>query len=258
MCGIAMISPAPGNPLPVRVLTRWLLTDLSSRGRDAAGVAWKRPDGTVLYRKVAGHPVRLSAKLAAVSGSRSLDDSGAVIVHTRHATQGPASQSRNNHPIIRPGVAMVHNGHVRNTRALYRAARAQQMAEVDSDALAALIETAKTMDAVLARFAKIEGLAALAWLEVTDDPADAGAGWLARLDTRPLAIGEIRGGGLVAASTDSILRRSCQSAEVELTDIMHLSEGDVVKVDQGEIVAWHEARTGSGQAESIAEYVARG
>lgn len=254
MCGIGFISPAPGSGLPVRMLTRWLLHDLASRGKDAAGVAWKRQDGTTLYRRSVGHPMKLATHLAAVSGTRSLDASGAVIIHTRFATHGDPRDNGNNHPIVRPGVALVHNGVLSNAPELFGVAKTTPDTEVDSEALAALIETSRNMDVVLRRFRKVKGSAALCWLAVTDHPDDASTVWAARLDTRPLVLGFTKRGDCIGASTEQAMTKACRTAGVKLDDVMGLPEGSVVQITDGDVAEWYTIDTGSGVQESTAEY----
>lgn len=257
MCGIAFISPAPDSHLPTRALTRHLLHSLADRGRHASGVAWKRPDGVTLYRKMSGHPVRLAAHLAARTGTKSLDGAAAVLVHTRHATVGPPDVTENNHPIVRPGVAMVHNGHVRNTAELYRIARAPRLAEVDSDALAALIETAPSSAKLADRFARVQGLAAVAWLEVDDDKTNAAAIYAARIDTRPLVIAETTRGDLIGASTLWAIESAARIAGVTVAGHHVVPEGRMYLIDAGQIVdRWH-LGTGSGKVENVTEYARR-
>lgn len=254
MCGLGLIASHPDNPLPVRVLSRLLLHDLAARGKHASGIAWKRLDGTTLYRKVEGHPVRLAAHLASVSGTRSLDDSHAVLVHTRYATNGDPSIPGNNHPVIRPGIALIHNGQISNAAQLYKIAKAPRMAEVDSDALAALVQTADDIPSLLKRLERILGSAAIAWLDVTDNADDATSVWVARVDTRPFVLGHVVNGGIVGASTEWDLNHVCRSAGVALKSTMKMPEGCVVRIVDGEIVEQHTAKTGSGLAESTIEY----
>lgn len=258
MCGIAIINPNPDSDLPIRALSRWLLHSLAPRGRDAAGVAWKRQDGTTLYRKVQGHPLRLASNLAAVKGSRSLDTAATVMLHTRYGTVGSPAVTENNHPIIRPGVVMVHNGTIRNARQMYALAAVKPMAEVDSDAIAALIETAPDVEVLLDRLERVKGPAALAWLEVTDEPAEAGVAWCARLDTRPLVVAWTRKGDLVAASTMEALDVASKCAGVKLRRHWHLPEGTVLQVKDGEVIGEWTIDTGSGAPESVIEYATGG
>lgn len=254
MCGIGFISPNPESGLDVREITRALLHQLAPRGRDAAGVAWKRPDGSTLYRKVHGHPVRLAAELATVSGSRSLDTSEAIIVHTRWGTVGSPKVMENNHPVIRPGVALVHNGTVSNTAALYRTAKAKARAEVDTDALAALIERAPDRPTLHKWFRRMEGLAAIAWLDVTDDPRDRGTVHAARLDTRPLVLGTTTGGDVIGASTLEALHRVSEQTGVTFARLHDLPEGASVTLERGEVTLAVNIGTGRGVRENAAEY----
>jgi len=256
MCGIAFIQRAPGSDLDVRLTTRMLVHHLASRGRDAAGVAWKRGDGITLYRKFEGHPVKLAGYLSKKSGSRSLDHSEAIIIHTRFGTVGDPADTENNHPIIRPGVAMVHNGSIKNTAELYRLAGAARSAAVDSDALAALIETAPDQSALHGRFKAVRGLASLAWLEVTDDPDDASTVHAARLDTRPLIVGRTNRGDIIGASTMEALVDVAEKAGFHLKSLHELPEGAVITARDGDIVYAKNIGTGSGATESTAEYAA--
>lgn len=254
MCGIAFINTAPGSDLDVRQTTRMLLHDLASRGRDAAGVAWKREDGCTLYRKFEGHPVKTAAYLSKVKGSRSLDRSQSVIIHTRFGTIGSPAYPENNHPIIRPGVAMVHNGSIKNAAKLYKRAKADQMAVVDSDALAALIETAPSRKALDSRFKAVQGLASLAWLEVTDDPAHVDEVHAARLDTRPLIVARTTDGDTIGASTMEVIVNAAITVGFDIAKMYRLPEGAVVHLKAGEVIEARNIGTGSGKAESVKEY----
>jgi glutamine phosphoribosylpyrophosphate amidotransferase len=254
MCGIAFINTAEGSALDVRKVTRMLLHELASRGRDAGGVAWKRPDGCTIYRKLQGHPVRTAAYLSQVKGSRSLDESQSVIIHTRFGTIGSPEYPENNHPIIRPGVAMVHNGSIRNAPKLYKRAKADQMAVVDSDSLAALIETAPNHDVLHKRFKIVQGLASLAWLEVTDDPEHTDELHAARLDTRPLVVARTDDGDLIGASTMETLTKVARTCEFGIRVMYDLPEGAVIHAKGGDVITAKNIGTGSGTAESTAEY----
>jgi predicted glutamine amidotransferase/uncharacterized protein with PIN domain len=79
-----------------------------NRGADAGGLAWYDKTG-MRYIKKPG-PISQLFKGFKKPALKSLRSSSMIIGHTRLATQGSAQFNRNNHPLIKNNLALVHNG----------------------------------------------------------------------------------------------------------------------------------------------------
>lgn len=224
MCGIGAFQIVGGECDP-RMVARVLLRLLEVRGRDASGVAW-HDKGETYIRK------------AAVSGSvlaRQLDDAIGTtgVVHTRWATQGSPANPNNNHPIDARGVVGVHNGHCSNDNQLLQTCVGyKRRGEVDSEAIFALIAHGRKGSKLRERLADVRGSAALLWLRTNDQHERL---HIARLSSSPLAVGLTKGGSIIAASTESILRETAKRCRLTL-DVVHvLSEGTYMRCEKGSI-----------------------
>ena len=79
-----------------------------------------------------------------------------MILHTRMKTQGTAKNNANNHPLFsKNGYAIVHNGIVYNDKEII--GKRNRDAEVDSEAILALISDRTKGDNIKKLFDKIEG-----------------------------------------------------------------------------------------------------
>jgi glucosamine 6-phosphate synthetase-like amidotransferase/phosphosugar isomerase protein len=225
MCGIAAISPAPGSNLPLTAMSRAALVSLEQRGYDATGAAWQLPDGEVEYVKA---PVTASLYARRVVVPT---EATGVILHTRWATQGDPARDENNHPVVRPGIVLVHNGIVRNTDLLYLVSNQHARAEVDTDAVAALLGTAKGRE-VAQRLSLIEGDAALAWFLVGQNPLL----HVARVVGRPLVTARWLDGTRAYASTRSTLIAMARAArEFPSSAMTDVREGTYLRVRGGRV-----------------------
>jgi len=164
----------------------------------------------------------------------------ALLLHTRYATLGSPERNENNHPIVRPGVQMVHNGHVRNHWRLAQANKIARDAEVDSEVLAAIIELARTDDDALRAFATVEGTAAVAWLK-DGDPI--GLLHAARLNGSPLVIAQTKDGDTIGCSTEYLMRKACDHLGIALDWVEHLKEGEYITVRDGVIERFETFKT---------------
>lgn len=233
MCGIASISRAPGSPLNMSDLTAALLVVLQARGTDAAGVAW-RQDGEVYYRK---EPVAGRVLAREVHENALLATATSAVIHTRWATLGAPSRNENNHPVLRPGVALVHNGSVRNHREVFDLLGADRDAEVDSEALAAIVEHGDDLDDVFTAFGLVTGSAAVAWLTV-DESAPEHEVHLARIVGSPMVVAQTAWGDGLMASTEALLRQACAIMDVPLDWCTLVPEGTYVRFDGGMLTDW--------------------
>ena len=224
MCGIGAFQIVGGECDPTKV-ARVLLRLLEVRGRDASGVAWHDKGETYILK-------------AAVAGSvlaRQIgNDVGTTgIVHTRWATQGSPKREVNNHPIDATGVVGVHNGHCSNDDQLLRMCEGyKRKGEVDSEAIFALIAHGPKGTKLRERLSKVQGGAALFWLRTNDKHERL---HVARLQSSPLVLGMTKGGSIIGASTESIVREAAKRCDLTL-DLVHvLPEGTYMRCEGGNI-----------------------
>lgn len=118
----------------------WIFTELlllnQARGKDAAGLAMVRSDGTYSLFKRPGPAAKLvlEDKYSEVIGR--LDKRTTCILgHTRWKTRGTEANSLNNQPIRAGAVIGTHNGTILNADRLFKKYRLPRVAEVDSEFL---------------------------------------------------------------------------------------------------------------------------
>src|SRR3990167_3729803 len=147
MCGIAGYIVLDGKrvrPTALQAIARTLLRDLEHRGRDATGYAYVSIKDKSAY--VAKAPVPASDFISIEGHLLSNVDIKAMprtmILHTRFATQGLASDNRNNHTVYskKSELCMVHNGWLINDKELVKEHDLKKDAEVDSETYLRLIE----------------------------------------------------------------------------------------------------------------------
>lgn len=224
MCGIAgfSISRRDASTNPNR-LARTLLAESESRGRHASGAAWVEDD-TVWFDK-APIPGRTYGPLLDLSRLATN-----AVFHTRYATQGDPKVNANNHPFALPNVTGVHNGIVTNDDDIFDLLNVERTCETDSEAIFALLAHGG-FDHPTEALELVEGDATVAWLE-TDQPDTL---HVARLNGRPLALGQTVTGTLVFASTMTILKAAAAKADVKLPEklLWDVPEGTYLRIKQG-------------------------
>ena len=232
MCGIAFISPVPGTGLDVVALTNELLAVLTARGRDSAGIAWLDDANETWTVKVPQTGLQLAASLdknpVMTTGVRS------ALIHTRWASVGSAHKPENNHPILRHNICLVHNGTLRNARELTDRYKLDRLAEVDSDVLAAIVES-KPGGTALPRLGQVKGGAALAWLDARDKGPTVHA---SRVFGSTLVLGQTADGDTIGCSTETLLRKAANACGVTLDWIHHLGPGSYIAATEGVITDW--------------------
>lgn len=232
MCGVCAMSRAhPSSIEDARQLARIAALAIEHRGPHATGFAWPNRDGHPYYWKSAGRARDVVKHAPLPTGMT------AWIGHTRWATKGSPKVYENNHPVVAPGLALVHNGVLRNDDDLFKALGevVKRAGEVDSEALAHLLAHGA---AVLGAshptelLELVDGDFAIAWLDA-DDP---GALHLARGQGRPMAIGWTRRGDLLMASTKAALMEIGHLAGLRLERVRNVREGTYLRVVAGRIV----------------------
>lgn len=177
MCGV-FGAVSYGGEIDRGVLRR-IAETAEQRGHHAHGLAWVDAAGRLRRFKAEGPISRNREWVDRVDGAR------AVIGHTRFATQGRWTDNENNHPHPCDGGWIVHNGVVRNYRALVDHHDLWPTSECDTEAIALLIEQqAGTL---------LERCAAAA--AVIDGPAVVLGLW-----TRPVRVAVVRSGNPICIS----------------------------------------------------------
>ncbi len=174
MCGIFGVLAGAGTALAsaqARLLAETLLRYSQQRGRDASGIAALTGGQALSLVKQPTSPDRL---LRAPAYAKLINDATAqlpicLIGHARMATTGSWQDDRNNQPLQRDGIALIHNGVLANPEELW--ARhpdpASRKAEVDTEALLALLADGRHgtggLSAATRRvFGQLEGSASVA------------------------------------------------------------------------------------------------
>ena len=250
MCGIFGIVVGPGcdvtfDTLRATVDRQFKLSD--SRGKEAAGwavrtagalVVFKQPLSGVKLTRQAEH--RRLFRQAVLNGNGGAGASVknphlhpplAVIGHSRLVTNGRQTENQNNQPVVRDGLAVVHNGIIVNEAQLWR-----QMpdiapaSEVDTEVLLCLIaralrETGSVARAVQQAFGLIEGAASIAVL--FGDRQE----MVLATNTGSLYVGRTeRGRPIVFASERYILQKLARSRRVASA----LGEHEIMRVNPGQ------------------------
>lgn len=136
-----------------------LLLGIEKRGTDSTGIATIRGNGDIWIEKAelkASEFIKYRAEL-----DRKIKT---ILLHTRYATQGHQSNLLNNHPINYNNCVIVHNGQIRNDDELFRDENLDRIAQVDSEAIAALFDKYGIEKAHLA-LQKLEGNFAIAAID---------------------------------------------------------------------------------------------
>ena len=228
MCGIAGFCLNPKHKSNTSDIASQMLLDIEHRGQHATGAAWINPKSG--SRVITKAPIAASQFIGTKAGRKVCQGANTAILHTRWATQGSPKINDNNHPIPRGKIVVTHNGHISNDKALFKQLKVDRVAQVDSEAVAALIAFAASHPTEY--LPQIRGTAALAWIT-------AGEGnilHLARVSSSPLWIGQTSKGSLVYGSTQETIENASVVLDEDLEWQYTASEGDYFKVKDGKIV----------------------
>ena len=224
MCGIAAISIPMDARVNARELTHALLTEIESRGTHASGFAYYGADGSfgVYKNNKPGSQLPLSELPR---------DAKTVIIHTRYATQGPATDNRNNHPVMSTdnNIALVHNGVISNDYSLRGelGITAEEHGLVDSLVIPSLIAQQG-----VSSLTQLSGYAAIAWINATEN----GELHIAKLKNSPVSYTWTTDGAFVMASTSGLLEMALISINQEYGGVFELAEGRMLEVSNGFIM----------------------
>lgn len=129
-----------------------LLVGNQHRGIDATGIAVAQADGSIEVYKKDDPAWKFVAdeKFDKFLEEYLVEDTWAVLLHTRAATQGSPRLNKNNHPLCSGKSAVIHNGVLHNDDVLFRELKLERTADTDSDIIRAIIDkeglTAAAMD----------------------------------------------------------------------------------------------------------------
>jgi glucosamine 6-phosphate synthetase-like amidotransferase/phosphosugar isomerase protein len=233
MCGIAgfCLNPEQHTANPTDIAGS-LLLDIEHRGYHATGSAWIDADEKKFKLLKKNIP---ASRFIPSTGDTLCQGARTAILHTRYATQGSPSNNDNNHPITRGKIALTHNGHIANDTELFKRLNVKRRAQVDSEAVTALIAFTADNYHPTEVLGNIQGSAALAWFDFTDAHNTL---HLARVNSSPLWIGQTRGGSILYASTLDAIRNGAWFMFDELDWEHEAREGDYYKIVNGKIMEY--------------------
>ena len=199
MCGIGGIYRASETPLPVQA-TLSLWEALEGRGTDASGFAlhWRDSDKPVIVKQP-GATDLLQNRLSNFMGDGTTTQY--VLLHTRFTTQGSTENNANNHPVVRDGIVVTHNGVLANDRQVFDDLGVSPTADVDTEAINAALRHESPGWAL----DNINGSMSVAWVDSTTDSDTV---HLMTNGRNPLVIARTTDNHVVWASTIDILEES--------------------------------------------------
>jgi len=209
MCGIAgyCLDPKHYSRIATHDIAGQMLYDIEHRGGDATGAAWINPRNG--KRVISKAPVG-AGKFVPSAGDKLCAGATSAILHTRFATQGSKDIAGNNHPIPRGRIVLPHNGHINHDKELFKQLGVPRVAQVDSEAVAALVAFSKVKPWEF--LTEIYGTAALAWLSANDSRTL----HLARVNSSPLWLGQAHTGSLFYGSTQETVENAAIMSDTEL------------------------------------------
>jgi len=217
------------------------------RGSDAAGYfRLDLEDGKPYTRKAQG------AAQHHLDNSRDQLVSPAFVfgAHTRAATQGPAKDNENNHPVVLENTIVTHNGGIGNDETIKRQFSSipyVDIPEVDSAAINVMLNTVKNprnINEIADALDELVGGYAIHGVWKTHP----GLSLLARGRTSPLTLRWHPDGIVLYASEDEAIYHMILAMGLDPSDedweIRRLDDFTQLLVDDGQIVAWNKISNG--------------
>lgn len=239
MCGIFGVLTGAGANLPpsqLRRVIRTLLRRSQQRGRDASGLACLDARGRIDILKKPLSPERLAQLpgYAPFEAAAMAAKPVCLIGHARMATSGSWAEDRNNQPLLRDGIALIHNGVLANAEELWslHGDSASRRAEVDTEAMLALIADGRAaagglQAAVQRTFGQLEGSASVA--------AICAAERRLLLATNTGSLYLMRGAGILVFASEryflDVLRAEAALATLGFGEPRQLRPGEALLVD---------------------------
>lgn len=164
MCGLAGVKRFGDTPITEAEISI-LLCSLENRGNHATGVALQNDgDATIHVHKkdipawsfIADDNYLQFMETFLTPATRT------IILHTRAATHGAPYKNENNHPIYLDKTAIVHNGSISNSDALFGKLHAPRSCETDSDIIRAILDRDGFTQNAVRRLSEMTGSAAIA------------------------------------------------------------------------------------------------
>ena len=193
MCGIGGIYlPDETSRWLPRMELSFLWEGLENRGTHACGFAvqWKDADAPVVMKWPHTATKHIDSLETLASGS----NVRYAMLHTRYATQGNVSRSANNHPVVIHRMLVTHNGVLRDWRQIFKTLRIHRRFDVDTEAINASLRLKSPSWTIN----NLTGSISVAWVDLDDTSTI----HLMTNGLNPLAIGRLKSGHMVWASTD--------------------------------------------------------
>ena len=121
MCGIfgLITTKSAFDKRRAKMITDDLLLLSQSRGKDSSGIAFVKGDEIIVYKE----PLQASKFIKSKIYNELLEsdvDQYALMGHARMETNGSFSLSHNNQPVVKSGIATIHNGIIVNDQDLWK------------------------------------------------------------------------------------------------------------------------------------------
>ena len=222
-----------GKVLPIRLLkklTQALANAAEERGTDASGISYIKDDNqvTIYKRPKPAHKIKF----------RIPHDTGAVMGHTRYATQGDAEINSNNHPFYGHAdvdFAFAHNGVIHNYQSLHTSEQLPEpKIETDSYVAVQLLEKSGklNMDSLKSMAEKIRGSFVFTALDQNQTLYFVKG-------SNPLCLLYFEQFGLyVYASTESIMKTALKRVGLhkEISIKIKVVEGEIISIDRNGVL----------------------
>ena len=167
MCGIAGYF-CYGKKRPKKGVLSNLLEETQIRGKHATGVSFIE-DGALRVIKSPQSGTEFINGNEDWKALKQKDIPKYMIMHCRYKTKGDIENNMNNHPIFRDGLAIVHNGSISNDDDLYTEFGFKRDAEVDTEAILAVLEDSKAegWEAMTDQIKELQGTFAVAAIDTS-------------------------------------------------------------------------------------------